>query len=38
LKFENEARNVRFTLSTDGMNPFGDLNNSHNTWLGTLTI
>jgi hypothetical protein len=30
-EFGKEARNVRFALSTDGMNPFGDLNNSHNT-------
>jgi hypothetical protein len=30
-EFGNEARNVRFALSTDGMNPFNDLNNSHNT-------
>jgi len=30
-EFGDEARNVRFTLSTDGMNPFGDLSSSHNT-------
>jgi hypothetical protein len=34
----NEAKNVRFALSTDGMNPFGDLNSSHSTWPVTLTI
>jgi hypothetical protein len=38
LEFGNEARNIRFTLSTDGMNPFGDLSNLHNTWPVTLTI
>jgi hypothetical protein len=38
LEFGNKARNVRFALSTDGMNPFGDLNNSHSTWPVTLTI
>jgi hypothetical protein len=37
-RFGNEARNVRFTLSTNGMNPFGDLSSSHNTWLVILTI
>jgi hypothetical protein len=37
-KFGEEARNVRFTLSMDEMNPFGDLNSSHNTWLVILTI
>jgi hypothetical protein len=38
LEFGEEARNVRFTLSTDGMNPFGDLSSSHNTWPVILTI
>jgi hypothetical protein len=38
LEFGDKARNVRFTLSTNGMNPFGDLNSSHSTWLVTLTI
>jgi hypothetical protein len=38
LEFGNEARNVRFALSIDGMNPFGSLNNSHSTWPVTLTI
>jgi len=28
----------RFALSTDGMNPFGELNSSHNTWAVILTI
>ena len=37
-EFGNEARNVRFTLSTDGMNPFGDLSSSHSTWPVILTI
>ena len=37
-KFGDEARNVRFALSTDGMNPFGDLSSSHNTWPVILTI
>jgi hypothetical protein len=37
-EFGKEARNVRFALSPDGMNPFGDLNSSHNTWPVILTI
>jgi hypothetical protein len=37
-KFGDEARNVRFALSTDGMNPFGDLSSSHSTWPVILTI
>ena len=31
LMFGDEVRNIRFTLSTDGMNPFGDHSSSHNT-------
>ena len=31
-RFGEEARNVRFALSTDGMNPFGDMSSSHSTW------
>jgi hypothetical protein len=38
LEFGKEARNVRFALSTDGMNPFGDLSSSHKTSLVILTI
>jgi hypothetical protein len=37
-EFGKEARNVRFALSTDGMNPFGDLSSSHNTSSVILTI
>jgi hypothetical protein len=37
-KFGEEATNVRFALSTDGMNLFGDLNSSHSTWPVILTI
>jgi hypothetical protein len=36
-EFGNEARNARFALSTDGMNPFGDLRSSHSTWSVILT-
>jgi hypothetical protein len=33
-----ESRNIRFTLSTDGMNPFGENKTVHNTWLVILTM
>jgi hypothetical protein len=32
LKFGKDPRNVRFGLSTDGMNPFGDRTSTHRTW------
>ena len=37
-EFGYEARNIRFALSTDGMNPFGDLSSYHSTWSVILTI
>jgi hypothetical protein len=37
-EFGDEARNIRFALSTDGMNSFSDLSSSHITWLVILTI
>ena len=36
--FGDEARNVRFALSTDGMNLFGDLSSLHSTWPIILTV
>ena len=36
--FGDKARDVRFALSTDGMNPFGDLSSFHNTCPVILTI
>jgi hypothetical protein len=36
--FEGDARNLRFSLSTDGMNPFGEQSWSHSTWPVTLCI
>jgi hypothetical protein len=30
--FGSESRNIRFALSTDGMNPFGENRTVHNTW------
>jgi hypothetical protein len=32
LKFAAESRNIRFDLSTDGMNPFGENRTVHSTW------
>jgi hypothetical protein len=37
-KFAEDARNLRFVLSTDGMNPFGEQSSSHSTWPVTLCI
>ena len=30
--FSNKERNIRFALSIDGMNPFGQMRNPHSTW------
>ena len=30
-EFGDEARNIKFALSTDGMNPLDDLSSSHST-------
>jgi hypothetical protein len=30
--FGSENRNIRFALSTDGMNPFGENRTMHSTW------
>jgi hypothetical protein len=30
--FSNDPRNIRFGLSTDGMNPFGEIMKPHSTW------
>jgi hypothetical protein len=30
LEFANDGRNLRFGLSTDGMNPFGEQSSNHN--------
>jgi hypothetical protein len=38
LEFGDEARNIRFVLSADGMNPFNDLSSWHNTWPVIVTI
>jgi hypothetical protein len=36
--FADELRNVRFTLSTDGLNPFAERSSKHSTWPVILTI
>jgi hypothetical protein len=36
--FAVEVRNIRFGLSIDGMNPFGETCSSHSTWTITLCI
>ena len=38
LEFANDTRNLRFALSTDDINPFGEQNSSHSTWPITLSI
>jgi hypothetical protein len=30
-EFSNDLKNIRFGLSTDGMNPFGEMGNPHST-------
>ncbi|XP_071708870.1 uncharacterized protein [Rutidosis leptorrhynchoides] len=37
-EFGDEIRNIRFGLSSDGINPFGDLSSHHNTWHVLLCI
>ena len=38
LEFAKDARNLRFALSTNGMNPFGEQSSCHSTWPVTLCI
>ncbi|WVZ75778.1 hypothetical protein U9M48_023810 [Paspalum notatum var. saurae] len=38
LDFAEDARNIRFDLSTDGMNPFSEMSSSHSTWPVTLCM
>jgi hypothetical protein len=37
-KFASDVRNLRFALSTDGLNPFEEQSGSHSTWPVTLCI
>ncbi|KAJ0546578.1 hypothetical protein HanIR_Chr08g0362521 [Helianthus annuus] len=36
--FCNEVRNIRFSLSSDGINPFRNMSSSHSTWPVLLCI
>ena len=36
--FALDVRNIRFGLSTDGMNPFGEMSSGHSTWPITLCM
>jgi hypothetical protein len=36
--FADEYWNVRFTMSTDGVNPFGNQSSTHSTWLVVLSL
>jgi hypothetical protein len=38
LDFDNDARNIRFGLSTDRMYPLGEWGSSHSTWPMTLCM
>jgi len=38
LNFGNEARNLRLGLSSDGINPFGNLSTNYSSWLVLLMI
>ena len=37
-EFGNEPRNLRLALSTDGMNPHGNMSSQHSTWPVVLAI
>jgi hypothetical protein len=37
-EFGNEMRNIRFGLSSDGINPFGNMSSRHSTWPVLLCI
>ncbi|XP_066160022.1 uncharacterized protein, partial [Oryza sativa Japonica Group] len=37
-EFGKDARNIWFGLSTDGMNPFGEMSSGHSTWPVTMCI
>ncbi|GKB08318.1 hypothetical protein Tco_0836602 [Tanacetum coccineum] len=37
-EFGGEIRNIRFGLSSDGMNPFGNMSSKHSTWPVLLCV
>jgi hypothetical protein len=36
--FSNDPRNIKFRHSTNGINPFGEMRNSHSTWPDIMCI
>ncbi|WVZ81230.1 LOW QUALITY PROTEIN: hypothetical protein U9M48_028629 [Paspalum notatum var. saurae] len=38
LEFADDARNIRFGLSMEGMDPFREMSSSHSTWPITLRM
>ena len=36
--FADDCRNIRFAVSTDGVNPFGNQSSTHRTWPLVLSI
>ena len=36
--FKDDARDLRLGLSTDGINPLGNMRSTHSTWPVVLTI
>ena len=38
IEFSDDRRNIRFGLSTDGMNPFNEGTSDHSTWPMILTM
>ena len=36
--FEEDCRNIRFAMSTDGVNPFGNQSSTHSTWPVMLSV
>ncbi|GJW91591.1 TNP2-like protein [Tanacetum coccineum] len=38
IEFGDEIRNIRFGLSSDGINPFGNMSSHHSTWPVLLCI
>jgi hypothetical protein len=38
LEFSAESRNIKFSLSTNGVNPFGENKTAHSTWSVILVM
>jgi hypothetical protein len=37
-QFSDDCRNIRFAMSTNGVNPFGNQSSTHSTWPVVLSI